>query len=92
MIRNGRLPAAKDMSKTCASYTGSKVRTERKAKCLPSRLKTGSVSRNRSPVSSVISPVATSQSRMLLVSSVRSGTEKASQAESGDQLSPLTSP
>ncbi len=58
--RCGRQAFGKDMSNTCASYTGSKVRSDRKARYLPSWVKTGSVSTNLSSVTSTMEEAGSS--------------------------------
>ena len=75
----------------CASYTGSKLRWDRKARYRPSAVKTGLVSANRPSVTSMTSPSAILASR-IRVSGRIPGWDQASQAESGDQDSPSMAP
>ena len=79
------------MSNTNASYTGSNVRTDKNARCLPSRVKTGSVSVKRSDVASITSPPSTGASRIWRRGS-GPGCDQASQRESGEKASPPASP
>src|SRR6478735_12446550 len=52
--RYGLIGLGKDRSKECPSYTGSKLRLERKARNLPSGVNDGDSSRNRPSVTSII--------------------------------------
>ncbi len=93
VIRYGRQPLGNDRSKTCESYTGSKLRTERNARCRPSAVNAGEVSTNRCGVASETVRVARLASTIWRSDHApRVGCDQASQAESGLNASPLTSP
>src|SRR4051795_6814362 len=80
----------KERSNECPSYTGSKLRLDRKARNFPSGVKAGEASRKRPSVTSTgsassLSTVA-SRSRLREPKDV-TGSDQASQRESADQAS-----